>query len=133
MAVTRKCGAIIKTDNPAELKYFREWLQKGWEKPKSIEEWIKTEETYRTEEQYIQKPYGFAIREGKLINLFLYSPDLSGVMSQQIEVNKQIITVIRKDGLFHSTLNDVSSNTENLKIIFCDEEIDVCYLSNRKV
>ena len=128
----QECGAIIKTDNPAELKYLREWLQKGWEKPKSIEEWIKTEETDPTEEQYIQKPYGFAIREGKLINLFLYSPDLSGVMSQQIEVNKQIITVIRKDGLFHSTLNDVSSNTENLKIIFCDEEIDVVIFQTEK-
>lgn len=73
----QECGVIISS-NPINKKYLLEdWFNEGWQKPQTINEWIKTEDENLKnlpEEIFNVKPYVTAekIKNTKTVKLFFY-------------------------------------------------------------
>lgn len=112
----QECGVILKISDEKEIKYIREWFEKGWEKPSSPEEWIQVEETETTDEEEKKETFAFAVRESKAIKLFINIPEAKS-NKLRISVNGKNYYVQKSmEGLFSSRVKNISLQTENLKI-----------------
>lgn len=112
----QECGVILKTSEEKEIKYIREWFEKGWEKPSSPEEWIEVQKADTIDEEEKNETFAFAIRENKIIKLFINVPEAKS-SKISISVNGKFCYVQKTmEGLYTSILKNIPLQTENLKV-----------------
>jgi len=110
-----ECGLIIVTKNLEDIK---EWLKKGWSKPKLYIEWIDKKDLEDEKENLESKePYAWAERrkeKNNEIKVFIYLPDNKMKNNLKIENKKAKLTQIAP--LFYETSINLDKNKAGIEI-----------------
>jgi hypothetical protein len=112
----QESGIVLKIEDKIETQSVKDWFDKGWEKPQSVEDWKAMDEPTFDDPDNVDNLYAFAIKENRMVKLHLFLPDES-IEQIRITVNsKKQYAVMNNEGFYLCELDNISASTEILKV-----------------